>query len=148
MTQTCPVCRTAVKPGEETCSSCGFKLLGKTQAFKPISFDSAGEASSGGRATEAVLRVVRGPQTGMVYRLGEERYSIGRSPRCSIFLNDMTVSREHALLQLEAGCYVISDLHSYNGVWVNNSSVEACALKSGDFIQIGTFCLLYEEKAG
>lgn len=147
MAQTCPVCRTLVKPGEETCSSCGFKLLGKTQAFKPVSFEEAGMAASGGQAAEAVLKVVRGPQTGLTYRLGEDLYSIGRNPRCSIFLNDTTVSRDHALLRREADCYAISDQNSYNGVWVNNVNVETTVLKPGDFIQIGAFCLLYEERA-
>lgn len=146
MVQTCPVCRMAVEPNAEACPSCGFQLLGKTQAFKPISLDPAGTAAANGPAAEAVLKVVRGPQTGVAYRLGGDFYSIGRSPRCSIFLNDMTVSREHAVIEREAGCYVISDRNSYNGVWVNNANVEAHTLKPGDFIQIGAFCLLYEEK--
>ena len=43
------------------------------------------------------------------------------------------------------GGYVIRDANSFNGVWVNNDSVEARALRPGDFIQIGTFCMQYEE---
>ena len=63
----------------------------------------------------------------------------------TIFLNDMTVSRMHATIEQENGCYVIRDANSFNGVWVNNDSVEARALRPGDFIQIGTFCMQYEE---
>ena len=62
-----------------------------------------------------------------------------------IFLNDMTVSRMHATIEQENGCYVIRDANSFNGVWVNNDSVEARALRPGDFVQIGTFCMQYEE---
>ena len=57
----------------------------------------------------------------------------------------MTVSREHASVEPADGGYVIRDANSFNGVWVNNDSVEARALRPGDFIQIGTFCMQYEE---
>ena len=81
----------------------------------------------------------------MAYALGSEPVTIGRSPQCAIFLNDMTVSRMHATIEPEDGCYVIRDANSFNGVWVNNENVEARTLRPGDFIQIGTFCLQYEE---
>ena len=147
MTEICPVCRMEVAPGLGACPTCGFRLLGKTQAFKPISLGESDEMASPAPVTEAALKVVRGPQRGVVYQLGDESLTLGRSPQCSIFLNDMTVSRLHASLRREGGCYVITDENSYNGVWVNNRNVETKALASGDFIQIGTFCLLYEEKA-
>ena len=71
---------------------------------------------------------------------------LGRDPKCDIFLNDMTVSREHAELEIsERGC-VIRDLDSFNGVWVNDRMVDACLLKSGDIIQLGAFCLIYKEQ--
>ena len=59
----------------------------------------------------------------------------------------MTVSRMHATIRREDGCFVIYDENSFNGVWVNNQVVLAKALKSGDFIQIGAFCLMFEEGA-
>ena len=122
-------------------------MLGKTQEFKPISIDTAKRKSFDVAPSEAVLKVVRGPQTGVVYKLDRDRVTIGRSPNCDVFLNDMTVSRTHAHLQREEDCYVISDDNSYNGVWVNNQDIQTKALATGDFIQIGTFCLLYEEKS-
>ena len=100
------------------------------------------EESAPARAT---LNVVRGPQVGISFVLTGEPVTIGRSPQCTIFLNDMTVSRMHATIEQENGCYVIRDANSFNGVWVNNDSVEARALRPGDFIQIGTFCMQYEE---
>ena len=57
----------------------------------------------------------------------------------------MTVSRDARAIEPESGGYVIRDANSFNGVWVNNDSVEARALRPGDFIQIGTFCMQYEE---
>lgn len=145
MTELCPVCQAPVRPGASSCDQCGFKLLGATQEFKPLTFDGEGRAANEEPDTEVVLRVVRGPQAGIAYRLTEDELTVGRSPQCSIFLNDMTVSRMHAVLRRENGCYVISDENSFNGVWVNNRNVEAKALRPGDFIQIGTFCLVYEE---
>ncbi|WP_165171748.1 MULTISPECIES: FHA domain-containing protein [unclassified Adlercreutzia] len=149
MTERCPVCQSPVNPGDASCAQCGFKLLGATQKFKPLVLDEQERASAKRDACECVLRVVRGPQVGVTYRLSpeERELTIGRSPQCSIFLNDMTVSRMHATLRREGDCYVIADENSFNGVWVNNQSVEAKALRSGDFVQIGTFCLLYEESA-
>ena len=72
--------------------------------------------------------------------------SVGRDPQCDIFLNDMTVSREHAEIEVTGEGCVIRDKNSFNGVWVNDRAVEACALKPGDVIQIGAFCLIYRER--
>ena len=148
MVDTCPVCQSHVDPHDASCPQCGFKLLGATQQFEPVSLDGQGRVAAGKPVQDAVLRVVRGPQAGVVYKLADEDMTIGRSPNCSIFLNDMTVSRMHAALRCEAGAYVIVDENSFNGVWVNNANVEAKALKSGDFVQIGAFCLLFEENKG
>ena len=145
MSELCPVCSHEIEPGAEVCPTCGFRLLGATQAFKPLVIDEEAPAQSERGVARATLNVVRGPQVGVTFTLGSEPITIGRSPQCTIFLNDMTVSRMHATIEPEAGCYVIRDAHSFNGLWVNNESVEARTLRPGDFIQIGTFCLQYEE---
>ena len=49
------------------------------------------------------------------------------------------------LIAPENGKYLISDSNSYNGVWINNKSVDSAILHDGDIIQIGVFCLLYQE---
>ena len=92
MASTCPVCMAPLPEGANACPTCGFKLLGKTQAFKPIASDAQASASSP-IFDEARLRIVRGPQVGNVFRLAADVITIGRSPQCDIFLNDMTVSR-------------------------------------------------------
>lgn len=145
MTELCPVCSHEVSPDDAVCPTCGFKLLGATQAFKPLSVDDAVAPAREAAPASASLSVVRGPKVGMAYTLGEDAVTVGRSPQCDVFLNDMTVSRMHATIEREGGCYVIRDANSFNGVWVNNENVEARTLRPGDFIQIGTFCLQYEE---
>lgn len=144
MRERCPVCQSPIEPGSRACSVCGFKLAGKTSRFEPVPSQSleVGEPQHNGRAT---LRTIRGAQAGVAYPLESALISIGRDPECSVFLNDMTVSREHAQISYEDGCYVIRDKGSYNGVWVNNKSVDAKALQDGDIVQIGAFAFIYED---
>ena len=148
MSERCPVCSHEISPNDTVCPTCGFKLLGATQAMQPLVMSETPattvEESAPARAT---LNVVRGPQVGISFVLTGEPVTIGRSPQCTIFLNDMTVSRMHATIEQENGCYVIRDANSFNGVWVNNDSVDAPRkLQDGDVIQIGAFCLLYQEE--
>lgn len=147
MSEVCPVCQASVSENDAVCSQCGFKLLGATQKFQPLNLDDHVPSKKDEATFHAVLRVVRGPQAGVVYELTGDELTIGRNPQCSIFLNDMTVSRMHATFRREDGCFVVHDENSFNGVWVNNRIVQVKALKSGDFIQIGAFCLMFEEGA-
>lgn len=143
MDEFCPVCGAKRNRDALSCASCGYHYLEATQKFTPIAVDSV-QVASPAPAKKASLRVVRGPQRGCVYDLPRTVSSIGRSPQCDIFLNDMTVSREHALIASTEKGYVIADRNSYNGVWVNNEAVETKLLENGDTIQIGTFCLIFE----
>lgn len=144
MATVCPVCNAPLSESDSACSVCGFKLLGRTQAFSPIAVQPTENTASASILEEATLRIVKGPQVGNVFRLSCEQITIGRSPQCDIFLNDMTVSRMHATLDRVSGGYKIVDADSFNGLWVNNFNVKEAALKDGDVIQIGTFCLLYQ----
>lgn len=145
MNELCPVCQSPVEEGTGVCPSCGFKLLGATQAFEPCVIDGKERSPKTRFDVSCALHVVRGPQAGATYQIDGDELTIGRSPNCSIFLNDMTVSRMHATLRREGTSYVIEDANSFNGVWVNNSSVNAKALSNGDVVQIGTFYMVYEE---
>lgn len=150
MSSICPVCGNAVEQSDSICPACGFKLLGSTQKFAPVSFEGKPIVVQEKPVGQAALRVVKGPQTGVVFTLGEnDSLSVGRSPQCDIFLNDMTVSRLHATIARTGEGYAVSDEHSFNGVWVNNDNVETTrVLAPGDIIQIGAFCLLYQEERG
>lgn len=143
MANTCPICSGQIPDEAHTCPSCGYRLLDSTQSFQPVKLGVSSEEPIVPDVQSYGLRVVRGPQTGIDIELNEGTLSIGRDPRCDIFLNDMTVSREHAELEVSPKGCVLRDLNSFNGVWVNDRMVSTCLLKQGDQIQIGAFCLLY-----
>jgi pSer/pThr/pTyr-binding forkhead associated (FHA) protein len=143
MDEFCPVCGTKRENNQNACASCGFHYSEATQKFAPVAVENV-QALPATPTKKASLHVVRGPQSGCVYELTRTVSSVGRSPQCDIFLNDMTVSREHALIAATENGYVITDTNSYNGLWVNNKAVDRVLLKNGDTVQIGTFCLIFE----
>lgn len=145
MSGTCPVCGANIPEAGAACPACGFKLLGPTESFKPVTLGNDEVQAAKGSASSAVLTVVRGPQTGITYELSGDSVSIGRNPQCALFLNDMTVSRLHATIYPREGRYAIVDENSFNGVWVNNQNVTSKVLEDGDMVQIGTFCLVYQD---
>jgi len=147
MSAICPVCNNELEDGVSACSYCGFRIVGATQSFKPVKLEADASASVRPLTQQRVLRVVRGPQTGAEIVLSDAGEMVmGRDPHCDIFLNDMTVSRKHATLEIsEKGC-VIRDANSFNGVWVNDQMVDACLLRCDDVIQLGAFCLVYKER--
>ena len=79
------------------------------------------------------------------WKLIVKEYNIGRSSDNSIILDDITVSRKHALLSVTNQNVKITDNKSTNGVYINNEIKSECELKSGDKIQIGKYLLLLTE---
>jgi pSer/pThr/pTyr-binding forkhead associated (FHA) protein len=76
-----------------------------------------------------------------------DRTLIGRSPDCDVFLDDVTVSRRHAVLTQRNGEISIEDLGSLNGTFVNRRRIEApTRLQSGDEVQIGKYRLSFITK--
>lgn len=146
MTQVCPVCNNEMPDDALACPTCGYHALGATQSFKPVQFGTQEFAAVGRAPHAAFLKIVRGPQTGIELALKPGTLTIGRDPNSAIFLNDMTVSRKHAVVEVSNSGTVIRDQDSFNGVWVNNKNVSERKLADGDVIQIGEFCLLYQER--
>ena len=144
MTKTCPICSTIFDENLSVCPSCGYHVLDATQSFQPV-FGNGGAEAQNKTAKRFELKVVRGPQTGIDIALKPGMLKIGRDPQCDIFLNDMTVSRSHALLEVNENSCIIRDTNSFNGVWVNDRMEDACLLKAGDMLQIGAFCLMFRE---
>lgn len=147
MYDTCPVCNTPLKPGDSACSACGFKISGSTQRIQPIHFQEEEERvvrPIERPAQKGSLTVVRGEQVNTRYELEQRTMTIGRAPSNDIFLNDMTVSGHHAETYVRDGTFYIRDTGSFNGVWINNENVADAALRDGDIVQIGTFCLLFQ----
>ncbi|WP_215523185.1 FHA domain-containing protein [Varibaculum prostatecancerukia] len=91
----------------------------------------------------ALLVVVRGPNLGARFLLNAEKVSVGRKPKCDIFLDDVTVSRKHAIFVREGTGYVMRDAGSLNGTYVNRERVDSAQLKTGDIVQIGKYRMVY-----
>ena len=68
---------------------------------------------------------------------------VGRRPDSDIFLDDVTVSRDHALLVRRSGDYYLDDCGSLNGTYVNRSRIESHRLEDGDELQIGKYKLTF-----
>ena len=79
------------------------------------------------------------------WKLSNKEYKIGRSSENNIILDDVTVSRNHALLSVRKENIKIVDSNSTNGIYINNVIKSDFELKSGDKIQIGKYLLLLTE---
>ena len=90
----------------------------------------------------AMLFILSGPGKGSRYLIDQDEVSIGREPSSDIFLDDITVSRKHAKLRKKSS-YLIEDLNSLNGTYLNANSIDKSSLKSGDELQIGKFRLTF-----
>src|SRR5262249_45124524 len=90
-----------------------------------------------------VLIVRRGPNAGSRYLLDREVTTLGRHPDSDVFLDDITVSRRHAVIRRRDGGYEVSDVGSLNGTYVEHTRVATAPLKSWADVQIGRFVLLF-----
>ncbi len=97
---------------------------------------------------EGATLVIRsgGGRAGETFSVGDERTAIGRTPESAVFLDDVTVSRNHALLVRRRDGIYIDDLGSLNGTYVNRSRIESHKLTDGDELQIGKYKLSYLER--
>jgi len=139
----CPACGRAVSEGEVVCPECGVRLEGITESFPAIEAELP-ETGEHVEAAEGPLLVVRkGPEVGERFYIDRPRLSLGRDPGSDVFLNDVTVSREHAVIETGGGEVKISDAGSLNGTYVNGVLVDSALLESGDIVQIGRFQMIY-----
>ena len=130
------------------CSRCGA-LLAKgeaaaetTQTFSP---EEVGDLEHEDFGLEGPALVVRagGGRAGESFRPAGERTRIGRSPDCDIFLDDVTVSRNHAVLMQENGKFRVEDQGSLNGTFVNRKRIDSAPLTEGDELQIGKYRMTF-----
>jgi Inner membrane component of T3SS, cytoplasmic domain/zinc-ribbon domain len=134
------------------CSSCGAPLAADDDAATTLTL-SAVEAAESEDELERYLEglplgvgllVVRhGPESGSSYRLEQPTTAIGRHPDSDVFLDDITVSRRHVLLEKDDQGYVLRDVGSLNGTYVNHERVEETRLAHGDEVQIGRYRLSF-----
>jgi len=112
--------------------------------------DAAATLSAQDQATVEALRhgtallvVLRGPNAGARFLLDADEVSSGRHPNSDIFLDDVTVSRKHATFRREGDVFLVRDVGSLNGTYVNRERIDEAALKTRDEVQIGKFRLVF-----
>ena len=140
----CRVCGEPVAADVSACARCGAHVIsGATESFSPVVSEDEAVGSISQAATGPVLVVRKGPQSGERFYLERPRLTVGRDPSSDIFLNDMTVSRSHAVLELDAGSVSVRDDGSLNGTYVNGHCVDQAVLCDGDILQVGTFQMVF-----
>jgi pSer/pThr/pTyr-binding forkhead associated (FHA) protein len=94
-------------------------------------------------AGSAMLVVQRGPNAGSRFLLDADLVTAGRHPDSDVFLDDVTVSRRHAEFRRAGDGFVVRDVGSLNGTYVNRDRVDEVALGNGDEVQVGKYRLVY-----
>lgn len=112
---------------------------------RPISLLTPGQKAKdpSSRGSTCKLVVIYGDDLGRPYRLGPERLLIGRLYRSDILIEDPSVSREHATIERKDGRFILEDLKSTNGTFINGESVDVRILNHGDKIRVGNTVLQF-----
>ena len=150
----CPECGFVNTDGANYCQKCGA-YLGDLQepaaesSTATYRIDEAGELVPVELddlvAQEGAALVVRagGGRVGESFALDSERMTIGRRPESDVFLDDVTVSRDHALIVRRGGDVFLDDLGSLNGTYVNRRRIDSQLLEDGDELQVGKYKLTF-----
>lgn len=143
MSVTCGACGHECVDEARFCSSCGLRLDPGTEApTEVLSPVAAAEIPRYSGAAELV--VTSGHRSGTRFELAGERVTVGRHPDSDVFLDDITVSRRHVLLELGSAGHILRDVGSLNGTYVNGHRTDGeVTLRGGDELQVGKFKLLY-----
>jgi len=147
----CPECGFQNPESANYCSKCGALLTKDEPAETTMQFtpDEEGDLDPAHGLEDAGIKgpalVVRsgGGRAGETFVPENERTTIGRSPECEIFLDDVTVSRKHAVLVRTPEGFRIEDQGSLNGTFVNRRRIESGELSDGDEVQVGKYRLTF-----
>jgi hypothetical protein len=150
----CPECGFINAEGANYCQKCGAFLAEAEPGKKPgdttevYQVDEAGDLKAVDLEEvthEGATLVIRsgGGRSGEAFNVTGDRMTIGRSPEAEVFLDDVTVSRNHALLVARRDGLYIDDLGSLNGTYVNRRRIESHRLQNGDELQVGKYKLTY-----
>ena len=147
----CRRCGHQNEAGANFCSSCGHTLTREEETVSLAEIaerleldEELGEALAELPAGMGMLVVRRGPNAGSRYVLDAEATALGRHPDSDVFLDDITVSRRHAVVRrLPDAGYEVSDVGSLNGTYVNHERVETAPLHYLDEVQVGRFILTF-----
>ncbi len=157
----CNSCGHRNPPQSTFCSACGTVLdhpsertivLAKVDALQdaPGDQDNVQVSMSEIRGTpgsHGLLVMRSGERSGDRFSLSQDRVEIGRNPECAVCLDDVTVSRRHAELRLGTDGYVVADMGSLNGTYVNQERVEEMLLQNGDELQVGKYRMVFFDGA-
>ena len=136
---------TPIEPDPSTTQSFGAMDFNTESAGPLIGLSQQDRAAINALpAGTALLLVQQGPTTGARFLLDAAETTVGRHPRADIFLDDVTVSRKHAIfVALPEGGFAVRDSGSLNGTYVNRQRVEQATLRLGDEVQIGKYRMTY-----
>lgn len=150
----CTRCGHGNPDGANFCGRCGAPIAAATDdSTLTLHVGSAEEPESESEevavsldeleSDQGVLVVKRGDNAGSTFLLDKDLTAAGRHPSSDIFLDDITVSRRHAEVLREGSRFVVKDVGSLNGTYVNRERVDVAELASGDELQIGKFKLMF-----
>jgi pSer/pThr/pTyr-binding forkhead associated (FHA) protein len=136
------------------CARCGALLVKDegavetTQTFTPEDADSSPSDTLEDLGVKGPALIVRsgGGRAGETFTPDGDLTTIGRSPDCGIFLDDVTVSRKHAVFAKDGERWRLEDQGSLNGTFVNRERVETAELSDGDELQIGKYRLTFLQR--
>ena len=112
----------------------------KTQA---IAINNAGGAGGPANPFSGLQMIgwivpLQGPQRGELFTLGSQTV-VGKDPSCTLVLQDSFMSSRHAEIKIEAGSWILKDMGSTNGTYVNDKRVDKQELVDNDFVKFGQF---------
>ncbi|HEV2061763.1 MAG TPA: FHA domain-containing protein [Solirubrobacteraceae bacterium] len=153
----CPECGFLNVEGANYCQKCGAYLNPQTEVRQKDSTTATYRVAETGElipvdveeiAEKGAALVIRsgGGRVGESFPLERDRMTIGRRPDSDVFLDDVTVSRDHALLVRRNGEFYLDDLGSLNGTYVNRRRIESHRLADGDELQVGKYKLTFLQR--
>ncbi len=143
----CPNCRRKQIVGQQVCPFCGATYSTQRVSAPVNSKNSSVDIDTGQSApNESNARLVwlQGQGAGQEFSLRNSSLRIGRSKENDVALDGLMVSRFHAEIRLQDGYFVLRDLESTNGSYVNDQRIAEHVLEPGDQIQIGENLLVFQ----
>ncbi len=135
---TCLRCGAANNPQNHFCTTCGYDLSGARAR-------SDRHVLPNGNPLRCRILVRNGPLAGCAYLLHQDATTLGRSAENDVSIPDGTISRHHARLSFKKGHWLLEDLGSSNGSFVNGQRVTSPkTLNHGDEVRLGDDVLTFE----